>query len=100
MRVSTRLYKGRDDDLILWLNDIEPGQKATEIKRLLRKGLGVGSSGEPTLNLDTFRADLIGDFRQILEAAFESVSVAGQKVAKSDEDQEVEQMLDDFDFGL
>lgn len=104
MRISTRLYAGKDDDLIAWTSSLNSGDKSNEIKRVLRLGLqqprNIPGTTNTNLDAEALREALAGDFRQILEAAFDSIAITGPKANQPTEDDEVEQMLDNFDFGL
>jgi len=102
VRLDIRLYPGRDDDLIAWVQDLahEPyGGKMQRVRAALRQGL-VGSGGPTPPSLD------LAEIRQVVEAAvstalarFEgSIVTAGQQPVE--ENDEAEALLNDLGTAL
>jgi hypothetical protein len=91
IKFTVRFYPGQDDDLLRWL-----GAKTQAIKEMLRRGMGAN----PVRVTTTAPALDLAEIRQVVEAAvasalsrFES-QVVGVAVAATEEDDQVESLLD------
>jgi hypothetical protein len=99
IKFTVRFYPGQDDDLLRWLDRLEEGcfgAKTQAIKEMLRRGMGAN----PVRVTTTAPALDLAEIRQVVEAAvasalsrFES-QVVGVAVAATEEDDQVESLLD------
>jgi hypothetical protein len=114
IQVILRFYPGQDDDLIHWLRELdeEPTRTKTQaLKEALRSGNGAehGLSGAERPLQATAAApalDLV-EVRRVVEAAVASAlsriegQVVGAAAAKpAEEDDEVEDLLEGFQYSL
>jgi len=96
MEIKIRLYPGRDDDLLHWLNEIEGqhGAKSQAVKEALRRGLGMNSPAA----LAGAAVDM-AEIRAVVEAAVEAAlaRLEGAVIARpapDSADDEAERLLD------
>jgi len=106
IQVILRFYPGQDDDLIHWLGELdeEPTRTKTQaLKEALRSGIGA----EPLqAAVGTQALDLV-EVRQVVEAAvasalsrFEGQVVDAAAATPAEEDDEVEDLLEGFQYSL
>ena len=114
IQVILRFYPGQDDDLIHWLGELdeEPTRTKTQaLKETLRRGIGTehvlsGAEGPLQATVATPALDLV-EVRQVVEAAvasalsrFEGNVVGATATTPAEEDDEVEDLLDAFQYSL
>ena len=114
IQVILRLYPGQDDDLIHWLRELdeEPTRTKTQaLKVALRSGIGAehglsGAEGPLQATVATPALDLV-EVRQVVEAAvasalsrFEGQVVDAAAATPAEEDDEVEDLLEGFQYSL
>ena len=106
VEIKIRLYPGRDDELIQWqaqFDDQPYGVKTQAVKEALRRGIGTGllqaTAAAPAL-------DLV-EVRRVVEAAvvsalgrFEGQVVGATTTTPAEEDDEVEDLLEGFQYSL
>ena len=106
IQVILRFYPGQDDDLIHWLDGLDEGSTRTKtqaLKETLRRGIGVealqATVAAPAL-------DLV-EVRRVVEAAvtsalsrFEGEVVGAAATTPTDEDDEVEDLLEGLQYSL
>lgn len=106
VEIKIRLYPGQDDELIQWqaqFDDQSYGVKTQAMKEALRKGIGVEA---PQATVATPALDLV-EVRRVVEAAvvsalgrFEGQVVGAAATASAEEDDEVEDLLEGFQYSL
>ena len=106
VEIKIRLYPGRDDELIEWqaqFDDQPYGVKTQAVKEALRRGIGT----EPLQATDTVPALDLVEVRQVVEAAvasalsrFEGQVVDAAAATPAEEDDEVEDLLEGFQYSL
>jgi hypothetical protein len=106
VEIKIRLYPGQDDELIQWqaqLDDQSYGVKTQAMKEALRKGIGVEAL---QATVATPALDLV-EVRRVVEAAvvsalgrFEGQVVGAAATASAEEDDEVEDLLEGFQYSL
>ena len=114
IQVILRFYPGQDDDLIQWLDglDEEPTRTKTQaLKEALRRGIGPehglsGAEGPLQATVATPALDLV-EVRRVVEAAvtsalgrFEGQVVGAAATTPAEEDDEVEDLLEGFQYSL
>ena len=106
VEIKIRLYPGQDDELIQWqaqFDDQPYGVKTQAMKEALRRGIGVealqATVAAPAL-------DLV-EVRRVVEAAvasalgrFEGQVVGAKVTTPAEEDDEVEDLLEGFQYSL
>ena len=104
VEIKIRLYPGRDDELIQWqaqFDDQPYGVKTQAVKEALRRGTGVEAfqAAAPAL-------DLV-EVRRVVEAAvasalgrYEGQMVGAAATTPDEEDDEVEDLLEGFQYSL
>jgi hypothetical protein len=101
LKLTIRFYRGQDDDLIAWLEEMRAsyGKKGETVKDILRKGLGATGSGS-AVPLDT--GSLLADFRQVMESTLASFAFQPtvQTETKPQEDALAEEQLSLLDLDL
>ena len=106
-QVKIRLYLGQDDDLLEWLDGLDPRLNRGEvIKEVLRRGIRAAQSApvaesSAKVDEDALR-EIIVDIRRVVEAAVldalarAQIDIAqGQETQDEDGDDEVLDMLGD-----
>ncbi len=104
-QVKIRLYLGQDDDLLEWLDGLDPRLNRGEvIKEVLRRGIRAAQSApvaesSAKVDEDALR-EIIVDIRRVVEAAvLDALAKAqihiGQETQDEDQDDEVLDMLGD-----
>jgi hypothetical protein len=106
VEIKIRLYPGQDDELIQWqaqFNDQPYGVKTQAVKEALRKGVGV-EAHQTTIAAPAL--DLV-EVRRVVEAAvvsalgrFEGHVVGAAATASAEEEDEVEDLLEGFQYSL
>jgi hypothetical protein len=114
VEIKIRLYLGRDDELIQWqaqFDDQPYGVKTQAVKEALRRGIGIEhvlsrAEGALQATVATPALDLV-EVRRVVEAAVVSAlgRVEGQVVGAAaatpaEEDDEVEDLLEGFQYSL
>jgi len=106
VEIKIRLYPGQDDELIQWhaqFDDQPYGAKTQAMKEALRKGVGVGAlqAAVATPALD------LAEVRRVVEAAvvsalgrFEGQVVGAAAATPAEEEDEVEDLLEGFQYSL
>lgn len=119
VRLNTRLYVGRDDDLIEWLDALPHGEKSNAIKETLRRGLSTADddiadeapAAAPAPPADTTVAGLdrqtLVEIRRIVETAIESAlqqygidTAKESPVVDGADDDEADKILSMLDAGI
>lgn len=79
VRLNTRLYPDRDEDLIEWFNALSYGEKSDAVKDVLRRGLDLTDDGRddqtpasPEGTVAGFDREALAEIRRIVETAVES----------------------------
>lgn len=106
VEIKIRLYPGQDDELIQWqaqFDDQPYGVKTQAMKEALRRGIGVEALGA---TVATPALDLV-EVRRVVEAAvvsalsrFESHVAGATATTPAEEDDEVEDLLEGFQYSL
>jgi hypothetical protein len=114
IQVILRFYPGQDDDLIHWLRELdeEPTRTKTQaLKEALRSGIGSehvlsGAEGPLQATVAAPALDLV-EVRRVVEAAittalgrFEGQVVGAAATTLAEEDDEVEALLEGFQYSL
>jgi hypothetical protein len=114
VEIKIRLYPGRDDELIQWQAqfDNQPyGVKTQAVKEALRRGIGTehvlsGAEGPLQATVAAPALDLV-EVRRVVEAAvasalgrFEGQMVGAAAAIPAEEDDEVEDLLEGFQYSL
>ena len=105
IKFTLRFYPGQDDDLIRWLDELEEhlGAKTQAMKDALRRGLRTDllQATAPPPELDMV------EVRRVVEAAvvsalgrFEGQVVGAKGTTPAEEDDEVEDLLEAFQYSL
>ena len=105
IKFTLRFYPGQDDDLIRWLDELEEhlGAKTQAMKDAVRRGMRTDSLQATVL---APALDLV-EIRQVVEAAvasalgrFEGQVVGAKVTTPAEEDEEVEDLLEGFQYSL
>jgi hypothetical protein len=106
VEIKIRLYPGQDDELIQWqaqFDDQPYGVKTQAMKEALRRGIGVEAL-QATVTAPAL--DLV-EIRRVVEAAvtsalgrFEGNVVGATATTPAEEDDEVEDLLEGFQYSL
>ena len=105
IKFTLRFYPGQDDDLIRWLDEFEEhlGAKTQAMKDALRRGMGTDSLQATDLAPELDMVEL----RRVVEAAvasalgrFEGQVVGAKVTTPAEEDDEVEDLLEGFQYSL
>jgi hypothetical protein len=105
IKFTLRFYPGQDDDLIRWLDELEEhlGAKTQAMKDALRRGLRTDSLQATALAPEL---DMV-EVRRVVEAAvasalsrFEGKEVCAKVTTPAEEDDEVEDLLEGFQYSL
>jgi hypothetical protein len=114
VEIKIRLYPGRDDELIEWqaqFDDQPYGVKSQAMKEALRRGIGTehvlsGAEGPLQATVAAPALDLV-EIRRVVEAAvvsalgrFEGQVVGAAAATPAEEDDEVEDLLEVFQYSL
>jgi hypothetical protein len=106
IKFTLRFYPGQDDDLICWLDELDEeqiGAKTQAMKEALRRGMRADQlqAAAPAPALD------LVEIRRVVEAAvasalsrFEGKVVGAAATTPADEDDEVEDLLEGFQYSL
>ncbi len=73
--LKLRLYQGKDDDLLAWLETLPEarfGELSLVAKEALRRGLGLTTSPVETLPPPSSSANFLPEIRQVVEAAVQN----------------------------
>ena len=114
VEIKIRLYPGRDDELIQWqaqFDDQPYGVKTQAVKEALRRGTGVEhvlSKAEGALQATVAAPALdLVEVRRVVEAAvasalgrYEGQMVGAAAATPDEEDDEVEDLLEGFQYSL
>lgn len=106
VEIKIRLYPGQDDELVQWqaqFDDQPYGVKTQAMKEALRRGIGV-EAFQATVAAPAL--DLV-EVRRVVEAAvasalgrFEGEVVGARNTTPAEEDDEVEDLLEGFQYSL
>jgi hypothetical protein len=114
VEIKIRLYPGRDDELIQWQAQFDGqayGVKTQAVKEALRRGIGTehglsGAEGPLQAAVAAPALDLV-EIRRVVEAAvvsalsrFEGQVVGAKGTTPAEEDDEVEDLLEGFQYSL
>ena len=105
IKFTLRFYPGQDDDPIRWLDECEEhsGAKTQAMKDALSRGMGTDSLQATDLAPELDMVEL----RRVVEAAvasalgrFEGQVVGAKVTTPAEEDDEVEDLLEGFQYSL